>query len=425
MEKSPAFVRSGFSHAVRFASGACFGKRAVRRSTKQVIKRSLSFASAPNLNALFSSGTLLRWLPMNRNDGPPHLFQPLTIKSVTLRNRIGVSPMCQYSSEDGVATDWHFVHLGSRAVGGAGLVIAEATAVSPEGRISPGDAGIWADKHVEPIARINRFIKQHGAVPGIQLAHAGRKASTSRPWEGDVHLADDAGGWQTIAPSALAFGKNLFKIPRAMTEADIAGVQNSFVAATKRSSAADVEWLELHFAHGYLAHEFLSPLSNQRTDCYGGSFENRIRFLLETTRAVRAEWPERLPLTVRLSCTDWVPGGWDIEQSIELSRRLKAEGVDLIDCSSGALVPDATIPVGAGFQVPFAERIRHEAGIATAAVGSITEPTHADEIIRNGRADVVLLAREFLREPYWPRIAARALGHKDLLPAPVQYGRAW
>jgi len=333
--------------------------------------------------------------------------------------------MCQYSSEDGVATDWHLVHLGSRAVGGAGLVVAEASAVSPEGRISPADAGIWADKHLEPITRINRFIKQHGAVPGIQLAHAGRKASTSPPWAGDASLADDAGGWPTIAPSALAFGGNLTKVPRTMSEADITRVQVEFVAAAKRALTAGVEWLELHFAHGYLAHEFLSPLSNQRTDRYGGAFENRIRFPLETARAVRAVWPERLPLAVRLSCTDWVPGGWDIEQSVELARLLKAEAVDLIDCSSGAAAPNAKIPVGPGYQVPFSERIRREAGIATAAVGAITEPTHADEIIRNGRADIVLMAREFLRQPYWPRIAANTLRQKDAMLPPVQYGRAW
>jgi 2,4-dienoyl-CoA reductase-like NADH-dependent reductase (Old Yellow Enzyme family) len=363
---------------------------------------------------------------MSKNpDALPHLFQPLTLKSITLRNRIGVSPMCEYSSEDGVATDWHLVHLGSRAVGGAGLVIAEATAVSPEGRISPGDAGIWADKHMEPIARINRFMKAQGAVPSIQIAHAGRKASAARPWDGSAHLANDAGGWETIAPSAIAFGGELPKVPRAMTEADILRVQNDFVAATKRCLAVGVEWLEIHAAHGYLAHEFLSPIANQRTDKYGGSFENRSRFLLETTRAVRAVWPDNLPLTVRISATDWVAGGWDIEQSIELAKHLKAAGVDLIDCSSGGMTPDAKIPVGAGYQVPFAERIRHEAGIATAAVGMITEPSHADEIIRNGRADVVLLAREFLREPYWPRIAARALRQKDALPTPRQYGRAW
>jgi len=361
----------------------------------------------------------------NRADDPAHLFQPLTIKSVTLRNRIGVSPMCEYSSEDGAATDWHLVHLGSRAIGGAGLVIAEATAVSPEGRITPGDAGIWADKHVEPMARINRFIKSQGAIPGLQLAHAGRKASAARPWEGGAHLADDAGGWPALAPSAIAFGGDLPKLPRALSEPDIARVQNEFAAAAKRSLAAGCEWLELHSAHGYLSHEFLSPIANQRADRYGGSFENRIRFLLETTRAVRAGWPERLPLAVRLSCTDWVEGGWDIEQTIELARRLKAEGVDLIDCSSGGMVPHARIPAGAGYQVPFAERIRREAGIATAAVGAITDPAQADEIIRNGRADVVLLAREFLREPYWPMQAARALGRKDSLTTPVQYGRAW
>lgn len=355
----------------------------------------------------------------------PHLFQPLTVKSVTLRNRIGVSPMCQYSSDDGVANDWHLVHLGSRAVGGAALVIAEATAVSPEGRISPGDAGIWAEKHIEPIARINRFMKQHGAVPGIQLAHAGRKASASRPWEGDHHLAESAGGWPTMAPSALAFGKRLDKIPRAMTEADIARVQKDFVAAAQRALAAGTEWLELHFAHGYLAHEFLSPLSNQRTDRYGGSFENRIRFAIETTQSVRKAWPEKLPLTVRLSCSDWAPGGWDLEQSVELSRRLKAEGVDLIDCSSGGVVPDAKIELGPGYQVPFAEKIRRDAGIATAAVGMITEPHQADEIIRSGKADLIYMAREFLRDAYWPAHAAKALGQADAIRAPIQYLRAW
>jgi len=303
--------------------------------------------------------------------------------------------------------------------------IAEATAVSAEGRITPGDAGIWAEKHIEPIARINRFIKQHGAVAAIQIAHAGRKASAARPWDGGASLADDAGGWQTVAPSAVAFGGELPKVPRTLTAADIAQVQKEFVAAAKRSLTAGCEWLELHFAHGYLAHEFLSPLSNKRTDNYGGSFENRIRFAIETARAVRAAWPEKFPLAARLSCTDWVDGGWDIEQSIELARRLKTEGVDLIDCSSGAMTPDAKIPTGAGYQVPFAERIRREAGIATAAVGMITEPTHADEIIRNGRADLILMAREFLREPYWPLRAARALRQKDSLPTPVQYGRAW
>jgi len=355
----------------------------------------------------------------------PHLFQPFTLRSVTLRNRIGVSPMCQYSSEDGVANDWHLVHLGSRAIGGAALVIAEATAVSPEGRISPGDAGIWAEKHIAPIARINHFIKQHGAVPGLQIAHAGRKASDALPWARTAQLADDAGGWPTIAPSALAFGDNLPKVPRAMTTADITKVQNDFVAAARRAETAGVEWLELHFAHGYLAHEFLSPLSNQRTDQYGGSFENRIRFVLETTRATRAVWPEKFPLVARLSCTDWMPGGWDLDQSVELSRRLKAEGVDLIDCSSGGMVPNAKIAVGLGYQVPFAERIRRDAAIPTAAVGMITDPKQADEIIRNQQADVVLLARELLRDPYWPAHAAKVLGQSAAVRPPNQYARAW
>lgn len=353
------------------------------------------------------------------------LFEPWTLKGVTLRNRIGVSPMCQYSAEDGVLTDWHLVHLGARAVGGAGLIIVEATAVSPEGRITPGDAGLWRDGQVEPLARIYRFLKQHGAVPGIQLAHAGRKASAAVPWEGGAHLADHRGGWPTIAPSALAFGDTLDKTPRAMTEADIAQVQKDFVSAARRAQAAGCEWLELHSAHGYLSHEFLSPLSNHRKDRYGGSFQNRTRFLLETTRAVRRAWPDRLPLTVRLSCTDWVPGGWDPEQSVELAKLLKAEGVDLIDCSSGGGVPDAKIPVGPCYQVPFAEQIRREADIATAAVGLITAPEQAAEIIRAGKADLVLLARQFLRDAYWPIHAARALGRERPVPPPVQYARAW
>lgn len=356
---------------------------------------------------------------------PAYLFSPLTLKSIRLRNRIGVSPMCQYSAQDGRLTDWHLVHLGARAVGGASLVMIEATAVSPEGRITPGDAGLWGDHHIEPLARVNRFLKQHGAVPGIQLAHAGRKASAAEPWEGGAHLADGAGGWPTLAPSALAFGGDLPKVPRAMTEADIACVQGEFVSAARRALTAGSDWLELHSAHGYLSHEFLSPLTNQRTDGYGGSFANRIRFLLETARAVRGVWPERLPLAVRLSCTDWVPGGWDLDQSVELARRLRTEGVDLIDCSSGGAVPDAKIPAGPGYQVPFAERIRREAGVPTAAVGALTEPAQADEIIRRGRADLVLLGREFLRDPYWPLRAARSLGQADALAPPIQYARAW
>jgi 2,4-dienoyl-CoA reductase-like NADH-dependent reductase (Old Yellow Enzyme family) len=354
-----------------------------------------------------------------------HLFEPFQLKALTLRNRIGVSPMCMYSSEDGAATDWHLVHLGARAAGGAGLVIAEATAVSPEGRITPHDAGIWSDKHVEPLARIVRFIKSQGAVAGIQLAHAGRKASAARPWEGGGHLPDDQGGWPVIAPSPVAFGGSLDKVPRAMTAADIARVQDDFVAAAKRSLAAGYQWLELHSAHGYLAHEFLSPLSNQRTDEYGGSFENRIRFLLETTRAVRAAWPADLPLTVRLSCTDWMEGGWTIDESVELSRRLKSEGVDLIDCSSGGTSLAAKIPLGPGYQVAFAEKIRREARMPTAAVGLITEPRMADDIVRDGKADLVYLARELLRDPNWPLRAARALKVEPPPLPPAQYLRAW
>ena len=437
-QHSRAGLRWRFSHpGLLFLAGTvrCGGPRHVQRRNEcgRTLYRTCSARSARAVTPqrgvpakhlrLRVVGSAVIKTKMKLND--PHLFEPLGIKSIALRNRIGVSPMCQYSSEDGMATDWHLVHLGSRAVGGAALVIAEATAVSPEGRITPWDAGLWAEKHVEPLARINRFVKQHGAVPGIQLAHAGRKASAARPWEGGAHLDDHAGGWQTIAPSALAFGGELPKVPLAMTEADIERVKKGFVDAAARALTAGYEWLELHSAHGYLSHEFLSPLSNQRTDRYGGAFENRIRFLIETTRAVRGVWPDKYPLAVRLSCTDWVPGGWDIEQSVELARKLKAEGVDLVDCSSGGTVPDAKIPVAPCFQVPFAERIRREAGIATAAVGFITKPAEADEIVRNGKADLVLLARELLRDPYWPTRAARILGHGDKLPAPVQYARAW
>lgn len=354
----------------------------------------------------------------------PHLFDSFTVKSVTLRNRIGVAPMCMYSSGDGLATDWHLVHLGTRAVGGAGLVIAEATAVLPEGRITPGDAGLWDDRQVEPLARINRFIQQQGAVTGIQLAHAGRKASASRPWEGGAHLADGEGGWPVVGPSPIAFGDDLPKVPHALTVAEIQETVAAFVAAARRALAAGYQWLELHGAHGYLAHQFLSPLSNQRTDAYGGSFENRVRFLLETTRAVRAIWPDRLPLSVRLSCTDWVDGGWSLEESVALSALLKAEGVDLIDCSSGGAVPHARVPVAPNYQVPFSERVRREAGIATAAVGLITEAAQADAIVAREQADLVYLARQFLRDPYWPYHAAKVLGQADRLPPPPQYGRA-
>jgi len=353
----------------------------------------------------------------------PHLFQPLTLRSVTLRNRIGVSPMCQYSATDGVANDWHFVHLGSRAVGGAGLVIVEATGVAPEGRITPCCMGLWNEKQIEPLARIAQFVKSHGAVAGIQIAHAGRKASAALPWNGGAHLSEAQGGWETIAPSAIAFGGELPKVPRAMTDADIARVQNEFVATAKRALAAGFNFLELHAAHGYLFNEFLSPLANRRTDKYGGSFENRVRFLLDTTRAVRQVWPDNLPLAVRISAIDWMPGGWQIEDSIALAKLLKTEGVDLMDCSSGGIVPDAKITVAPGYQVPFAEKVRHGAAIATAAVGFITEPKQAEDMIASGRADLVLLAREFLRDAYWPVHAARELGYK--LTPPNQYARAW
>ncbi|HTI98505.1 MAG TPA: NADH:flavin oxidoreductase/NADH oxidase [Dongiaceae bacterium] len=360
---------------------------------------------------------------MNNEVAVPPLFQPLTVRSVTLRNRIGVSPMCQYSTTDGVANEWHQVHLGSRAVGGAGLVIVEATAVAPEGRITPGCLGLWNDIQTAALAPIVRFVKLHGAVPAIQIAHAGRKASAALPWQGGAHLDEAHGGWQTIAPSAIPFGGDLPKVPRAMTLADIQRVQNDFVATARRALAAGFEWLELHAAHGYLFNEFLSPLANQRIDDYGGSFENRIRLLRDTARAVRQVWPERLPLAVRISAIDWKEGGWDIEQSIALAKILRTEGVDLMDCSSGGVVPDAKITVVPGYQVPFAERIRKDTGMPTAAVGFITDPKQANDIIRNGQADVVLLARQMLADPYWPAHAAKALGYK--ITPPPQYARAW
>jgi len=353
------------------------------------------------------------------------LFQEFRLKDVVLKNRIGVAPMCQYSSEDGLLNDWHLVHLGSRAVGGAGLVVIEATAVSPEGRISPADSGIWSDAHVEPIARVVRFLKQHGAVPGLQIAHAGRKASANRPWDGDDHLEPDEGAWETLGPSPVAFGDNLPVVPRAMTVQDIAGVQQAFVAAAQRALSAGIEWLELHFAHGYLAHSFYSPLSNRRTDAYGGSFENRIRFLTETFAAVRQVWPERLPLTVRLSVTDWVDGGVTVDESIELIRRLKAAGLDLIDVSQGFNTPDiSVIPWGPGFMTPVAARIRRETQVPTATGWMITEPQQAEAVLRDEAADLILLARELLRDPYWPYHAARALGEPQAAQVlPIQYVR--
>jgi 2,4-dienoyl-CoA reductase-like NADH-dependent reductase (Old Yellow Enzyme family) len=354
----------------------------------------------------------------------PQLFDPLTLRGVTLPNRIGVSPMCEYSSDDGFADDWHLVHLGSRAVGGAGLVMAEASAVEADGRITPADLGIWKDAHLEMLARIVRFIEAHGAVPGMQLAHAGRKASCASPWMAGRGLTPAEGGWEPIAPSALAFSPQTI-LPRAMSEGDIRRVQEAFVSAARRALAAGYRWLELHFAHGYLAHTFLSPLSNVREDQYGGTFENRTRFVLETVRAVRAVWPEHLPLSTRLSCTDWAEGGWTAEDSVALCRHLRAEGVDIVDCSSGGLVPTQRIPLGPGYQVPFAKQIRAEVGVATAAVGLITEPAQADAIIRSGEADLVLLAREMLRDPYWPLHAAVALGQPEKRRVPNQYLRAF
>jgi 2,4-dienoyl-CoA reductase-like NADH-dependent reductase (Old Yellow Enzyme family) len=354
----------------------------------------------------------------------PHLFEPLALRSITLPNRIGVSPMCEYSSDDGFANDWHLVHLGSRAVGGAGLVLTEATAVEARGRISPRDLGLWKDAHVEALARIARFVESRGAVPGVQLAHAGRKASTAVPWDGGAGVSPEQGGWEPLAPSALPFsGKT--RMPRQMTPEDIAQVVESFAAAARRARAAGFRVVELHFAHGYLVHEFLSPLSNRREDAWGGGFERRIRLALEVTRAVRAAWPEALPLLVRMSCTDWVEGGWTLDETVELTRRLVAEGVDLVDCSSGGLVPDARIDAVPGYQVPFARRIRREAGVPTAAVGLISSPAQADAVVREGEADLVFLARALLRNPYWALHAATELGHPEARRVPVQYLRAY
>lgn len=353
-----------------------------------------------------------------------HLLEPLTVRGTALRNRIGVSPMCQYSSEDGMPNDWHLVHLGSRAVGGAALVTMEATAVEPTGRISPQDMGIWSDRHIEAHARIARFVASQGAVPGIQLAHAGRKASKSRPWEGDRSLTEQEGGWPVVGPSPIPFADG-WPVPQALTTQEIQDIRLLFRAAATRAREAGFGWLEVHAAHGYLFHSFYSPLSNRRTDQYGGSFENRIRFLMEAVRDVRAEWPDDMPMSVRLSCTDWVEGGWTLEESIELAKCLQPEGVDLIDCSSGGGSPLAKIPVGAGYQVPLAEEIRKRTGVRTAAVGMIAQPMQADEIVRNGRADLVLLGREMLRDPYWPLHAAQSLHFRAAMPVPPQYLRAF
>jgi 2,4-dienoyl-CoA reductase-like NADH-dependent reductase (Old Yellow Enzyme family) len=351
-----------------------------------------------------------------------HLFDPLSIRDLKFANRVFVSPMCEYSSTDGIANDWHFVHLGSRAVGGAGLVLTEATAVLPEGRISPQDLGIWSDEHIEPLARIVRFIYEQGSVAGMQLAHAGRKASTHRPWEGSGAIRESEGGWKkVVAPSALRFADH-YPMPQALTHEGIQEVISAFAQAARRACEAGFRVIEIHAAHGYLIHEFLSPLSNQREDAYGGSFENRTRLIREIVAAVRSSWPEQAPLFVRISGTDWVDGGWDVRQSIELARRLKELGVDLIDCSSGGSVPHAKIPVGPGYQTPFAQEIRRETGIMTGAVGMITSSIQAEHIIGTGQADAVSLAREFLRDPYWPLRAARELG--QLISWPAQYLRA-
>ena len=350
-----------------------------------------------------------------------HLFSELKLRDVTFANRIGVSPMCQYSCENGFANDWHFAHLGARAVGGAGLVFTEAAAVSPEGRISPQDLGVWSDDHFAPLERIVQFIKSQGAIAGIQLAHAGRKASAYRPWSGQGSVAEAEGGWRTVGPSPIAFGKG-YATPEELDIERIPALQRAFASAAKRAYEAGFRTIELHAAHGYLIHEFLSPLSNRRNDKYGGSFDNRVRFLLECVAAMREALPDRCPLFVRISATDWTDGGWDLEQSVLLARRLKEIGVDAIDCSSGGNVESAKIPVGPGYQAPFAQRIRREVGIATLAVGMISASAQADQIIRNGEADMVLLARELLRDPYWPLRAARELGHTMSWPA--QYLRA-
>lgn len=352
-----------------------------------------------------------------------HLFEPLQIRDVQFRNRIAVAPMCQYSSEGGLANTWHLVHLGSRAVGGAGLVIAEATSVTPEGRISPEDIGIWSDAHAEALAPMARFIREQGAVAGIQLAHAGRKASTRRPWDGRGPVDESEGGWRPVlGPSPIRFTDG-YPVPEALTEDGIQRLITAFAEGARRSREAGFQVVEIHAAHGYLLHQFLSPLSNQRDDQYGGSFENRTRIVREVTEAIRREWPEQLPLFLRISATDWAEGGWDLEQSVELSRQVKPLGVDLIDCSSGALIDNAkVIPAGPGYQTPFAERIRREAGILTGAVGLITSPHQADHIVRTGQADLVLLARELLRDPHWPLRAAHEL-HKEG-PWPPQYERA-
>ncbi|MBO0931313.1 NADH:flavin oxidoreductase/NADH oxidase [Fibrella aquatilis] len=353
---------------------------------------------------------------------PSHLFSPFTLRGIEFKNRIVVSPMCQYSSVDGFANDWHLVNLGSRAVGGAGLVLSEAAAISPEGRITPHDLGIWSDEHVAGLKRITDFLTANGAVPGIQLAHAGRKASHNRPWEGGKGISPtEPGGWQTVAPSAVAFAETS-PVPAALDEEGIQKIRADFREATHRALLAGFVVAEIHAAHGYLLHQFLSPISNQRTDQYGGSFDNRVRLLLDIVADVRAIWPADYPLFVRISATDWAEGGWTPDESVALSALLKDQGVDLIDCSSGGTVPRPTIPLGPGYQVPFAERIKRETGMPTGAVGLITTAEQAEAILAAGQADLILLARESLRDPYFPLHAAHTLGED--IPWPVQYERA-
>jgi 2,4-dienoyl-CoA reductase-like NADH-dependent reductase (Old Yellow Enzyme family) len=350
------------------------------------------------------------------------LFSPLSIKKITLKNRIVISPMCQYSGIDGFANDWHLVHLGSRASGGAGLIIQEATAVSPEARISPADLGLWKDEHIQKLKQINAFIVSQDSVPGIQLAHAGRKASVSEPWLGNKKLDVSNIGWETVSASAVPYHENEPYLPVALDQTGIQKVISDFKAATRRAVEAGFQVMEIHAAHGYLLHQFLSPLTNLRTDEYGGSFENRIRFTLEITQAVQSEWPSDLPLFVRISATDWAEGGWNPEESVKLAAILKEKGVDLIDVSSGGLVSYQQIVLGPNYQVPFAEKVKKEANMLTGAVGLITEADQAEAILSNSQADLVLFARESLRNPNLPLDFARELN--DDVQWPKQYERA-
>jgi 2,4-dienoyl-CoA reductase-like NADH-dependent reductase (Old Yellow Enzyme family) len=349
------------------------------------------------------------------------LFSPVQLRGLTVKNRIFMSPMCQYSAHDGVLNEWHRIHYGSRAVGGAGLVMIEASAVSPEGRISPYDSGIWSAQHADALRPIIASIKAQGATPAIQLAHAGRKGSCAQPWKGGKGIAIKDGGWQPIAPSAVAFSAD-YNLPREMGQADIEQVMDEFAASTKLALSAGFEAVEIHIAHGYLLHQFLSPLSNQRSDSWGGSLENRMRFPLQVAQTVRGLWPDDKPVMVRISATDWAEGGWDMAGSLELVRKLKSIGIDLVDVSSGGLVPTAAVPAAPGYQTGFAAELRRATGMMTSTVGMITDPVQAEHILVTGQADVVSIARELLRDPYWPLHAARTLGVD--LPWPPQYQRA-